>query len=382
MKKIIILCPSPYLNIKNSRIVKDLIQSLQKNNLLALCCWGHNSLFFPPDENNVSFYEDSNGVKVQLYPVPENVSSGAVYIYNVINTLKPDIVMSVGSMEESSILGGIKALDKEAFKWISILAQSTVPVSGEILEYMSYCDKVVSLNDFTTEYLSNNKVGCETVRFLSSAKFFNKNQERKREIVCFCKNSKESNLGAVFGLAKKIKDNNLDIKINLITNKDDNGEYNLDFIVDDLKIRDIIIFPDKSSTIYYGLEDEEINDIMNNSQIIIDASICSCSGISIIEGISAGCIPLTNHVGIYKEFVNSSYMESNSYMGELGFNYSISNIDDLFEKVKYIFLNIEVFKNQSKEKLFMNYKGDFLLKIESIIEELGILNNAAKIYSF
>jgi len=146
-----------------------------------------------------------------------------------------------------------------------------------------------------------------------------------------------------------------------------------------------VILPNKYASIHGGIPDEELNNLYNKNDVIIDISAKSASGISVLEAMKTGCIPIVVNSGMLKEIMKKMgnycnwplMVNSNTYIGNEEKYLEIASLENLTKNLLNIFeikkRNSKFFEEISNRSIIVaqgyNY-NNFLEGILKIIENI------------
>jgi len=90
-----------------------------------------------------------------------------------------------------------------------------------------------------------------------------------------------------------------------------------------------------------GVSGDKLNELYNDSDIILDVSVRSSTGLCVLEGIATGCIPLVTKVGALREIVelisdsDEHFVDSVTYVGENEEEYEVANWNSIVDRILY-----------------------------------------------
>ena len=339
--KIFTLSASPYLFTKLGKMNSDLLLNLkEQGHEVGSIVWHLNTAWYLPDEKDNKYkYETDDGVVCDLFPFIPHPEQSTPMIYDIIKQEKPDIIISIGDYHQFGHLFAIKALEPQNFKWVGIFTVDALPINEEETEIFDYVDVAVATTQSAKEAIQKIKGSCEYIPYGVHLEEldgdFTVEGDNLKIITC-AKNAQASNIA---GLLKAVmianQENNGQIECYLNTNYSDAGEYNLDILINRYGVKDYIKLPDCYTSLNDGMPFRDLVDIYKHSDVIVDVSVRSATGLSILEGMTCGCIPVCSSVGALKEIVNKLpkdyryFPSTNTYIGSHEEEYEIISIKNL-----------------------------------------------------
>lgn len=388
--RILTVGASPYLFTKLSRINSDLLCYFKENNEdVASACWHLNFNWYLPEDDKY-YYEKDNNKICRLYPISYSFKDSSSQLYDVVKDFKPDVVVSIGDLTDIGYIYSLKLIDPNIFKWVSIFTIDSTPVNEEFKDVFEMVDVAISVNKFGQKEISNFLNDVKYIPYGPNEKFKKINCNKNILVINNSKNSQTTNIPAVIEAMS-----DFDKRTYINTNISDRGDYNLINIAKVNKCKNVK-FPKKYSSVHRGISDELLNIRYNKSDIFIDSSVRSSTGISMLEAMSTGCIPVGTGVGAIKEILDlmpEEYrfiIDSYKYYGNCDKEYQIVSIDSIkkiinkitklkegnLEKYKEIqYKAIEVSNMFSRKKFLeeilrivrnINTQKDSVLRVEEI----------------
>jgi len=338
--------PCPYLLTKLGKIHTDVINILSKDDhIINSAVWHLDLSWFMPNDNGKYIFEQDGKKKCEMHPFSKvPVDKATIGLYEIVKKIKPDVVVSIFDYVDMSPLNAIKTLDPNAFKWISILAIDSSPINEKMIEFFVSMDSIITTTKQANKEISENiNVDCQYIPYGSDHDVFFVDREDKivspMRIMSCAKNSQSSNIAAFI---LSIKYMHGDVAGYLHTNHSSLGDYDLETLIERYDLSSVIELPKKFVSINDGIDACELNKEYNKSDIIVDVSVRSSTALSLLEGMSAGCIPVITNVGALKEVVEMlprSYrfiVESITYIGDNGKEYQVASPEGIAKKILYI----------------------------------------------
>lgn len=340
--KILTIGASPYLLTKLGRLNSDIILFLEgKGHQLATATWHFDSSWYPTDDDGGYYYEYNKKPVCRIFPFINMAEQAMPVLYDIIKDSEPDLVITIGDIQEIDYVHLIKNVIDKKFKWISIATLDALPLNENRIESVKEMDKIITISKFAQKELSKYNKETYYIGYGPNDNFKPLGITNKEFLaMSMAKNSSANNIGSlIYGLK------NFDDKIYLHSNINDPGEYNINLLIDRYNLKDKIILPNKFISINDGYTDEELNYKYNNSMLYVDIPVRSASGLTVLEAMRGGCIPIVTKIGILEEIIedfdinieykNNMYVDSVDYVGFDEEIYKIPDPKDLVKKIHF-----------------------------------------------
>ena len=293
--RILTVSQSPYNLTSTGKINSILLSSLYKDHEISSVVWDHNTSYYLPQEDNLYYYDSITDKKIEIVPISLQDNNKTQILFEHMKKFNPNIVVSIGDYFEINFISEIKKLYPNLFKWLGILTIYSLPINNDFIDSLSYLDEAIlvnelSYNDFKNKFKLPNsciKLGVEGQNITEPI-----TNHLKMKIVASSKNTQQSNIAAFISSVGKLGQNH-DIEAYLHTNVN-NGDYDLIALKKEYDKNNVIKLPNEFVSFYDGIDHKEFINRLKNSDIIVDCSMSSCTGISVLEGMSVGCIPVCN----------------------------------------------------------------------------------------
>jgi len=396
--RILTVCASPYLLTKLGRMNSCILRKLKEEGIeVASAVWHHDVSYFLPNNDGKYEFEKDNSVVCLLYPFHNYAEKNAPAVYDIIKDFNPDIVISIGDYTDTDFIFSIKALMPMSFKWISILAIDSMPINERRKEAFEFIDVAVVTSKMALEEIKKvSKVETVFSYFGTDHNIFKKDkkifpEKDKLRVISCAKNSQSSGTASfIKGVAEANKINNHIIGY-LHTNVSDRGDYDIPLLIERFDASESVILPDNFVGLNDGISDFELNKEYNKSDVIADLSVRSSTGLTVLEAMATGCIPLYTDVGaigeIGKMLSNEDLnIQGNTYIGQFEEYYKIVSIEDFTEKLLKLYElkkdNVELFFNLNKESINISslFSEDIFMKtIKDVIKRVGIIDRKVEV---
>jgi len=381
----------PYILSKAARMHSDLLRNLVSNHEVKSVVWNLDVTWFAPEEDGKYYYEHKEEKITEMCLLPPSSAQGTAILYEHIKQFQPDLVISISTYEESAGVFAAKSLEPDSFKWLPIFFVDSNPINEAYFDLF----KTADFNIFT------NKEAWSQVKDIDGVlskyvpygpnhdSFFNiedviPDKNSLRVMNC-SKNAQTSNISSFIHGMSKIENENINGYLH--TNYSSPGEYHLDLLINRYNVSEKISLPQEFVSINDGPLDEDLNIEYNKSDIILDTSVRAATGLSVLEGMAAGCIPIVTKVGALKEIVErfpeeyQFFVRSVIYIGDNEKEYHIIDPNDLAKKISYLY-ELKINNKKEFEKIKCNVikeaqkisSHSFVKRIEEIVEEIKDIN--------
>jgi len=374
----------------NSAILRGL---KEEGHEVSSAVWHHDiSYFLPNDQGNYEFEEDGN-VVCQIHPFHNIPQKNGPELYDIIKDFNPELVISIGDYTDTDFIFSVKSLMPNQFKWISILTIDTCPINERRKDAFEFIDYAIVTNKMALEEVK--KISNVDVAYIP----FGKNEKFNRVDDCFSpkdqfrvincsKNSQASSTAAFIKAVVIANSVHPEIKGYLHTNITDRGDYDIDLLMERYDAHDIVELPEKSVSLNDGIPDDSLNMEYNRSDVVVDASVRSATGLVVLEAMGAGCIPLVTNVGaigeigylLAKDLAEDFdfYIGSNMYIGQFEEYYEVICFKSLTEKIISLYKtkrdNPARFDDYSLKAIAVSglfSENNFVNEIKDIVKNVG-----------
>lgn len=353
--KILTVSSSPYLLTRFGRINAEILKFLKtEGHEVASACYHHDPTWFAPDEKGNFDYTTDSGYVCKLYPFRYMGEKSSPFVYEICKHYNPELVISIGDYNDVDFIFALKALNPDIIKWLNVVGLDASPINKSRNKAFEYMDHVVSLNEFGNneiiKHIDKNKV--TYCPFGVDLEIFNaNNQKNEEEIKIFgCgKNAQGSNLGVQFkaiSLASKEEK----ILYYLHTNHNDIGDHDLYELSDRYDID--VKFPDNFSSLNDGMSDADLSLLYGSYDLVLDTSAKASTGMSLLEGMACGCIPVASGTEMFSEIIRKMpeeyqyIIDSNLFVGAMDEEYYMASPESL----KNIILKLSNLKKKDYNK--------------------------------
>lgn len=387
--KVLTIGASPYLVHSSGQIHAEIIKHLYVKDIqVASVVWGHDVTYHVPEEhdNKSSFFYHFNyqeqGHKIPIVPIQTDAKI-VNNVYEIIRSMEPDVVLTVGRLEDFPYMVAVKSFITKKFKWIFLLNNHDLPIPEEHYEITESCDSIICTNKSTKNTLST-KHNDVHFCYVGANNYRSYYPNKANLVSSSSRNSQSDNLPCLLEASKKAYENISNFGVYVHSNVNEAGDYDLVLLKDrydpDSKF---ITYPDKYLSISDGLPLDEYLELLGQSGIFVSCAIAHGSFMSIFDAISCGCLPLMTKNNFTKELATyiSSYLDDfcpedflvgsttlmNSHHGYL----YICNPNDLFKKI--LTLNTKISKNKGYKQglgviISNTQRTTFLNIVEEVIK--------------
>jgi len=399
--KILTVSASPYLLVRNGRMNSAIIQKLKSDGHdVYTAAWHHDEGFFLPEEAGTHWFEKDDKKICQVFPIEPHIH-GSSGLYELMKQVQPDMIISIGDYKETDFIWEVKAMYPNLFKWLAIFCIDCLYVNENHKSFLEYTDKVISVNEFGMANLSG--MANLDIDFLPYGPnhdvFFGENKvnEKVMRVICSSHNAQSNNIAAFI---KSMGQINSTLSINgeedsiigyLHTNLYDPGEYEIELLMERYGASNVML-PDKFVSVKDSISDEEMNEEYNKSHVFVDCSVKSATGLTMLEAMAAGCIPVGINSGRTAEIISQMpeeyqfFVPHETYIGNSEEEFSVISIEGLgktlLEIKERVFSNpdsmaiaTEAAQKISKkydEKAFTDSISDIIIDVKKSKDEIAI----------
>jgi len=345
--RILTIGTSPYLLDSKGKMNADLLVGLKKmGHDVISAVWYLDTSWFCPTSDKIYNFEKNNNLICEIIPISLSVQKSTPQLYEIIKKVKPEIVISISDYNNISLIYAIKNLDSELFKWIFLCAADNGPINHTFHEAFGLIDMACSTTKKISKEIEKIKgeeclytpYGPKSLFEYKEAEVFSK----KLKIICCSKNVQQSNISSLIIASSYIK--NEDFEIYIHTNHSDVGEIDLLSLSKRYGVEEKIKFPEKFVSLNDGIEEKDLCDIYNSSDVIADLSMGSSTSLCLLEGMRCGCMPLS------LDTLSSSEI-----------------LEKMPEKHKFTVRNVP-FIAENEEEFFIADPEDIAIKIKNLIK--------------
>ena len=314
--KIVTLGLSPYLCLSNSKIHSLILKNLyfSKKHEVACIALGHDTSYFLPKKDlngDDRFYFSFDNHDIPLIPL--NKKEMSIALYEVLKIFKPDILLTIGDFNDYLYMKAVKMFLDYPIKWLSILSNFSYPINEKNIEILEEMDAIVCTNKKTYDLIKKDQnkslsyINCRT---------FNVTPEKSQKLsITTCgRNSLGDNLPMLMQVCSELKS---DLSLYIHTNIYNTGDYDLVLVKERFDPKDEFIrFPEKYISLEDAYSDAEYSEILAKSNIFVNISTSSATGISVFDAISCGCLPLMSDVGCHRDIAEMITEISSEFVKE------------------------------------------------------------------
>jgi glycosyltransferase involved in cell wall biosynthesis len=394
--KVLVVGLCPYLITSRSKINSLVLQLLYaQGHQVSGAVWGHDKNYFLPENDGKFYYRFANAGtehKIPLNPFDRD-GKESVSLYEFINALSPDVVVTVGDYNDFLYMKAIKHFGKD-FKWLFVLTNYISPINEESTELLDHVDGVLCSSEFgyrtIREFCSTDLIGYEYVGANRGSFYLQDIEHDKFRIMATGKAHQIDNLPVVMEAVAMVRQK-IDVELYIHASLYDPGDYNLEHI--SLRFdpnKEFIRFPDKYVSLCEGIEPLELATEMNKSDIFVSAPLASATSISVFDALACGCHPIMSDCGSnrnlaelleeYKdEYCYQDFLVPTSKLMTVGGSYlAVCDPEVLADKISNVHKKREKDKGNRRDlsEFTVEYsRGRFLDKLSKIIVEVKKRNS-------
>ena len=315
--RILTIGESPYILSALSRIHRDMISFMkEKGNTVGAACWNYDTQWFAASDNGEFSYEKDGESVCQVFPFLDISDKASPQLYEIMKKFKPDVVISMSSSDLLPAISSIKSIYPDIFKWAAIVSDGAFPMSKSRKDDLQLADIVIATNQDTYNsvqelcknvYSVHIPYGADTELFTPKRLPVDGSEDRVEGLfraVMVCRNDATSNIPAfIRGVAEANKRGSA-VEGLIHTDIYDptllQEFYDIEQMIEehgDGCVRMTSSFMSPSD----GVSDEKMREIYSDADVVVNCSLSSASGLSALEGMACGCIPMMSPVGAMKD---------------------------------------------------------------------------------
>lgn len=288
---ILTIGPSPYLLTREGRINREVIRCLKdRGHHVESIVTYHDIAFFLPDEAGIHYFNHDDGSRTRLHPYLQELTSLPIFLIETMRRVQPNLIMSIGDYGECASTSFVKARYSSMFKWIILNTTGMNVINDRCREALNFAEYIIATCEPAAIALSSvSSATVEHVPYGPDTRIFKDlgNREGGLKAMMRSHNRQSSNVGTfIRAIAQS------EVTSTLHTNMDDQGDYDIQQLVRRYGLDGILEVPKKFVSMREGIADENLNELYNRHHVIADCSLQSGTALSLLEGMSTGCIPV------------------------------------------------------------------------------------------
>lgn len=370
--KILTFGSSPYLLTSKSKIHADLLDSLSLQNDVSAIVLDHRTDYFLPEEDNKFYY---NNIEIFPYELGNQEK-----LYKIIENIQPDLILTVCDYFEYEELCNIKQIEPNKFKWLAILISNYCPSQSKYRVLLEAPDRRVTTNYYLSKHLSlSTDLPCDYICSGYDSDIFTNSyrvENSRFSILSILKNCQNSNLGSLFESLYIVKNQyKVEFDFYLHTNIDDQGDYDIQELISQHHLEDVVHIPEKYTSVFKGCSDEQIRDLYLSSDVFLDPSLTHTTGMTVLESIACGCVPIFTHdvFNICFETDFDLLIPSNSFIGYRHQKVQIMSVEECAKKISWLYElwrnnTLKYYNKTNLEKIKRNDRETFVKDIRKICD--------------
>jgi len=308
---------SPYLLVRNGKIHADIIECLiaKKHDVMS-AVWHHDESYFMPTSQGIHNYEKNNAILCKLFPFTPKTDEASPVIYELMKTVQPDLIVTIGDHKDTNFVSAIKSMYPNLFKWVAIYTTDCKGISSAHKDAFEYADVTITTSRFgLQEIQSFANIDGHFIPYGCSDDFYDTSEDRNG-VLFSARNSQTSNIASFVLGTEQLNCNKY-----LHTNLYDPGDYNIENLVSKYCAQNFTYTTDYCS-INEGITIEQMRKIYNAHDVYVDCSIKSATGLSVLEAMKCGCVPVGPNYGRVGEIISEMpeglrfYLQYNRFIGQ------------------------------------------------------------------
>lgn len=297
---------------------------LTGHSVAGLVC-SHNKNYFVPEEDEYGskrfFYDfkyNNETYKLPIFPFDRN-GKESVFVYEYLNSLQPDIIMTIGDVADFPYMHAVKSFYTGQFKWLSILTHYNDPINDDYHQVVQDMTGIMCTSMFGRSSVESIYHGefLDCCLIGANPQIYNITDDKPlSETAKIMSCAKTIQADCAPTIMESIADiqKEMPIEMYLHSNISDDGR---DHDLATLRLRldpekNLIRFPDKYVSILDGCSETEMADEMRKADIFISIPMIAGSAMSVFQSLACGCWPVLSEAGINVELAKmlSSYLGS------------------------------------------------------------------------
>ena len=383
--KILTIGASPYLLTKLGKMNNDVLCYLKNLGYeVGSAVWHLDTSWFSPDKEGTFFFEQDGEIVGNLHPFIHLSDRSSAQLYEIMKKFCPDVVVSIGDYYETLCVSPIKAMYPQLFSWIGVFTIDALPINETMREIFEQVD--YSIVTTQSGYQAVREIVGDDSEYIPYGpdhdNFYpidgHRDNSRLRTI-CTSKNSQSTNIACFI---KGVAETKAGVDGYLHSNIYDIGDYDIHLLIDRFKAEDKIKLPGRFVGLNDGYSCQELNEEYNKSDVIVDVSVRSATGLSVLEGMSTGCVPVCTRAGALGEILKKMPEEyrfeipSYEFVGEKEEYFFVANIEGLTKILNNLYdikmLQPDMFAKMSQKSIEVASgfcRKKILQRLEEIIKE-------------
>jgi glycosyltransferase involved in cell wall biosynthesis len=391
--KILTVSACPYLLTRLGKINSDILSCFCENYDVFSAAWHVDTTWYMPSEEGKFFFENDKPV-CEIYPFINTPEQASSQLYEIMKKTQPDVVITIGDYHETLSIAPIKSMYPQLFTWIGIFTVDALPINENYRETLENVDYIFATIKEAASEISN-IIGddCEYLPYGANEMFQRQSSAPVDSFraISVEKNSQQANIGCFLKGIKAANQRENKIKGYLHSNIYDVGEYDIHLLMNRLQLDGIVDLPSRFVGLNDGYTLEEMRNEYVQSDIVVDTSVRSATGLSLLEGMSTGCIPIVSDVGALADIVSCMpkryqyILPCHEFLGDKEERFAIASWEGLADKVVELYEvkqkhpdEFNEIKQYAKDISTRRYsRKRFINRIEEVIKEIH--SNKSKI---
>jgi len=376
--RILTIGPSPYLLASDGRIHRDIIISLtEAGHFIDALVVNHSVMYFLPSETGLHYF-DLDGKRIcQLFPFLGQKGEEPPFAFEAMKNSRPDVVITVGSYSDTDFIWSIKSIYPHLFKWVAVIPTGTDIINERHRLSLTYADAIITTTKLAEKAFNDAGLKATYIPYgpPSCVREPSDGLTTHFKVLSLAKNSQMSNVPA-FLQALQLSG----LNGTLHTNIDDSGDYDIRLLIDRYKLKEKISIPKKYVSIREGISSESMESMYREHDTVVDCSLQSATGLTMLEAMAYGCIPVGvafGAVGEILELMPDDFCFKTNYetfVGPHEETLAVIDTKELAASLRYIErqrADIYWYKSAKEtavrvSKIF--YKDYFTLKLKDVVE--------------
>jgi len=308
--KVVTLGLSPFLMASRAKQHSLIMRYLYlTGHSVASVVWGHNTGYFVPKEidGEQSFvydftYEDDKH-EIPIFPFTRGQQE-SVEVYEILNSLKPELVILVGDPKDFPYLYALSSFYPENIKWLGVLMLYNCPLNQDDKQTIDVLDGVLCTSSFCHDVVKKiyKRTTIDTCFVGTNPKIYypeDTSEDTDRFRIMSCAKVVQSDCAPTIMSAVSLLQNDIPgIELYMHSNINDPGDHDLVALRETYDPDEKFIkFPDKYVSILDGVSESDMGNLYRKSDIFVSIPMITATSISVFQAMASGCFPVLSDCG-------------------------------------------------------------------------------------
>ena len=301
--KIISIGISPYLYTSQAKVNAMILERLYlEGHAMAGMVRFHDPTYFLPEDGE--YYYNFGDHKIPIVPL-EGQRDLSIEVYEVMKVFEPDMIITVGDLNDFPYMKAVKMFVEKPFKWLAILMNYNCPISESNSEIISDMDGILCTSEDSlsamSEFFHKDEASFSYVGCLPKPDM-DVNSHSDFRVMVSGKNAQADNIPTLMQAVKDLRSDIPDIDLYVHSHMHDQGDFDFQILKNKFDPDDEFIrYPSKYVSLMDGYSDEDFHCELLTSDLFVTIPMNAASGLTVFDAISCGCLPLMTDTGCHRE---------------------------------------------------------------------------------